>query len=142
MRKLALLLLISIFFIGKGFTQTQQTTKFENNQLRISAQLVDCSDRANGIYIQYQALQFENKTNNELKVDYYKEMWFNEQCFNCEETESNQQYNYNITLQPLQVKKGSCEARKNRSMMVYSKHLDFESKSKLTGFNIRVLNIK
>lgn len=128
------------FFLYSFVLQAGQpsTVYFENAQVRITQQVENCNDEANGTYRQYIFLQFENLTNKKIEVTFKKELWYNDQCTTCEKHSG--EYLMNVALSPKQTVKGSCELRE-RAFSVFSKMLDKTSNSVLSKFELKNIQV-
>jgi len=134
----------SFFFIFFFFAalnvqaKEPRTIYFENNQIRITQQIEECHDEANGTHRQYIFLQFENLTDKSIAVSFKKELWYNEQCTTCEKNSA--EHLMNISLASKETKVGNCEKRET-AYSVFSKMLDKTTNSALTKFELKNIQV-
>jgi len=96
----------------------------------------ECHQPAKGTHIEYIYLRFKNSNTTSVKVQFTKELWYDNKCLTCNSTSS--EYFYQIMLAPGQTKQGVC-GTKDKSLYIYSKMLDFKN-SELSKFTLK--NIK
>ena len=131
-------LLIGTILTTSLFAQKQ--VKLDNDFVKIESIRQDCSDKKNGIYIQYELLTITNKTANSVTLDYINEAWYNGKCTACDLTvDQRKEHQHSVTIPANSSVSGSCEV-KDSGLRVYVKHLDFESESVLEKLDIKIIN--
>lgn len=109
----------------------------ENDQLKIEVMETRCNDIKNGIDNQYILLRFTNKTNHKIKVDYQRELWYNNICLNC--NESSDENHKTIYLETKEVKTGNCSS--DKSLKIFVRMNNNLSDQVLTKFELKELVI-
>ena len=148
-------MLLMMFFISNVSAQKESApesstsamkAKSEDWQLLLSNEFVDVSYRYadcklpnEGIYNEYVYLQIKNKTTKELKTEWNTEYWYKDKCHGCDS--GNIENHKTVFLKPNETIEGSCIKECNRSLMMLSKMLDLDTKSKLSNFNLRGLKV-
>ncbi len=126
---------------------TTSKIKSENWQLLLSNELVEvnykyanCNLPSEGTHHENVYLQIKNKTNTPISCEWNTEYWYNNNCNGC--NNDNIENRKMLVLEAQQTISGECLISSNPALIIFSKKLDFEIKSKLTNFNIRDLKVK
>ena len=101
---------------------------FENKEIEISFKTTLCEDIQNGVSFEYYLIQVKNKTEETLVVNFYLEK---------DKTEENK---IAFVLNPLEVKRGSCDYQPNQLRLFKSEN----STKKIAAskkFNLNNINI-
>ncbi|MDG1911828.1 MAG: hypothetical protein P8I42_03280 [Flavobacteriaceae bacterium] len=101
---------------------------FENKEIEISFKTSLCEDVQNGVSFEYYLIQVKNKTEETLVVNFYLEK---------DKTEENK---IAFVLNPLEVKRGSCDYQPNQLRLFKSEN----STKKIAAskkFNLNNINI-
>lgn len=110
---------------------------FENASLRIDYKYANCDIDSQGIHREQVYLQFANKTDESVVINWDMELHYGDKCFNCES--DNPEMKCSIDLAPNQVISGSCKEVNTPYLVLFSRHLDFESPMVLTQFKLNNL---
>lgn len=116
-----------------------QESVVESNDYKISYEVQDCHDLANGLHRAYALVTFENKTNEEITLHFDMEKYLNGVCRTCNNEDNG--LHHSLTLKPLETISGSCETTESY-LRVFSKHLDFENYSTLTDLKFTNIELK
>ena len=130
------LLLIGIIFVQPA---TAQESVFESDNYKISYEVQDCHDIANGLYRSYALVTFENRTNEEVKISFDLEQYRNGICRSCNNEDNG--LHHSITLSPLETIAGTCETSEPY-LRVFNKHLDLDNYSALTDLKFTNIELK
>ena len=133
--------LFILLFIGIALLQPvmAQESVVESNNYKISYEVQDCHDIANGIHRAYALVSFENKTNEEITLHFDMEKYLNGVCRTCNNEDNG--LHHSLTLKPLETIAGSCETKESY-LRVFSKHLDFENHSTLSDLKFTNIEVK
>jgi len=141
------ILSISILLLG-GASIAQQNTlvksnnwtpKVNNTEVEISYKLADCNFVMEGFHNEYMLVKYKNKTNQNLRLEWKFDYYYNGNCANCNNT--NGEDIYTIELKPGETIEGKCEWPTKRNTMVFSKFLNRNSNAVLTNFEFTNLKI-
>jgi len=125
-----------VVFIQLGFSQDAWQNRYRSADLEINYLSTQCHDEVNNVHKQIIVLQFVNLTDNQLTVNYDKQMWFDGKCTGCDRSPEHQ---FTIKLEPRQTIAGSCENR-NKALHVVAKMLNVKS-TVLTKFEIADIKV-
>ena len=117
-----------ILIIGLYFSAEDWIPYFENKEIEISFKTSLCEDIQNGVSFEYYLIQVKNKTEETLVVNFYLEK---------DKTEENK---IAFVLNPLEVKRGSCDYQPNQLRLFKSEN----STKKVVAskeFNLNNINI-
>jgi hypothetical protein len=68
-------------------------------------------------------LKIENNTNYKKRVSWNNELWYNDECVNCNEN-SNEEYR-DIIIEANNIIEGSCDINTNSTLKIFSKFLNY-----------------
>lgn len=106
---------------------------FENTQLAIYKQTVECNDVSKGIYQEKVFFKFENKTTDKVAVSFDKKTEFSSSIT------SPDQIAYTISLESNESKEGTCSL-KDKTLVTFSRFLNKPDVAKLVS--VEISNIK
>ena len=130
------LLLTGIIFVQPA---TAQESVFESDNYKISYEVQDCHDIANGLHRSYALVTFENRTDEEVKISFDLEQYRNGICRSCNNEDNG--LHHSITLSPLETIAGTCETSE-AYLRVFNKHLDLDNYSTLTDLKFTNIELK
>jgi hypothetical protein len=124
----------TVLFLTSSLSHAQDVWKpyFENSQLIVEYKYSDCHDEANGIHQQKVLLRFLNLTNAAVDVSFQRKTDYGKGYT----TENNQQH---LLLPAKGEKEGNC-SEKDKSLFIFSKHLNMEGRS-LRKFELNNINV-
>ncbi len=129
----AILLAFSIFsFIPK---LNEWKTYFENDQIKIESSILSCDKPSMDIHNDYVILKVTNKTDKVIDVSFKKELYYNEICTSCEDSE---EFITKISIQPNQILEANCDS-KTKDLKIF--HSNKNSKKILTKFELKNITI-
>jgi len=135
MKKKLLVFALFCSFSLIGFAQSNSwVTYFNNSDLTINTTYSDCHFPEKGVHNQYILIKLENHSNQDLKVSYGIDTWYNDKKANPDLKEYNFTIPANSSLSP------SCNDLQN-GLFVFSKMLEPKAKSVLSKFRITNLRI-
>lgn len=150
MKKIVLIspiILLSIFVIGLVSLQTNQTSElmsnailFENNQIKFETKLVEFKEPNRSVINNFLVFTVTNKTDENIKVTYEKEAFYNEKCYSCGSSEAQ----FTIILGENEIKTGDCSNRNDKSLKTFHSFKTGESNSILTNLilkNVKIIKI-
>ena len=117
-----------ILLTGLYYSTEDWIPYFENKEIEISFKTTLCEDIQNGVSFEYYLIQVKNKTEETLVVNFYLEK---------DKTEENK---IAFVLNPLEVKRGSCDYQPNQLRLFKSEN----STKKIAAskkFNLNNINI-
>lgn len=117
-----------ILLTGLYYSTEDWIPYFENKEIEISFKTSLCEDVQNGVSFEYYLIQVKNKTEETLVVNFYLEK---------DKTEENK---IAFVLNPLEVKRGSCDYQPNQLRLFKSEN----STKKIAAskkFNLNNINI-
>lgn len=116
-----------------------QESVVETNDYKISYELQDCHDIANGLHRSYALVTFENKTNEEVTIFFDLEKYRNGVCRSCNNEDNG--LHHSIILSSLETITGTCETSEP-FLRVFNKHLDLDNHSTLTDLKFTNIELK
>jgi hypothetical protein len=124
---------------GKKIKSSSWQTFKSTDQFEINYRYADCTLPSNGTSYENIYLQFVNKTDQLIQIEWNGEHWYNGKCNGCEpgKTENHK----TIVLNPNQTIEGSCTTSCDHALIITSKMLNRESRSELTDFNLRDITV-
>lgn len=126
------LFLVSLLFAMPSIAADWQIY-FENTQLAIYKQTVECNDDSKGIYQEKVFFKFENKTADKVGVSFDKKTEFSLS------KAPSDQIAYAITLESKETKEGSCNL-KDKTLVTFSRFLNKPELARLVS--VEISNIK
>lgn len=111
---------------------------FENTQLTIYKQTVECHDESKGLYQEKVFFKFENKSSENINVSFDKITVFSTS------KATSDQVTYSVTLGNKESKEGSCGI-KDKSLVTFSRFLNKPAVARLQSVeisNIKIQTIK
>ncbi len=140
-------LLISSPFLSKSFGQIE-SWKNRNWQPLASGEGIEyyykydeCDDAKTGDKIEEIIIKVTNTTNKNLQISWDLEKWYNETCFGCKESDTDN--HFTITLKAGESVNGSCETRVSRKdLVIFSMYLNRENPTVFTKCNIKNITVK
>jgi uncharacterized protein YcfL len=111
---------------------------YSTDQITIRYRYSECK-LANGSNNENVYLQVVNKTNEPLNIKWNTEYWYNGKCNGCES--GNLENQQSIHLKPMETTEGTCSEKNSNSLRILSKMLGAGSKSELTDFNLKDIEI-
>lgn len=143
-----LLVFVALIITSYSFAQDNSlrkvyewTTFFENEFVRIDYKYGDCHIPEQGLHQERVYLQFTNKTSGALALSWQLQLKYGERCYNCNGINSELQFD--LKLNPNETVAGGCELKADNKLIIFSKHLDFESATPpLSSFLLKELEYK
>ena len=123
----------NLFFANLDF-DTQQSQIYEQNGIKIIANLQKCNDPAIGMEKDYIFLTIENTNSELVKVSLDQQLYFNNQCRTC----LNDEYHFSFLLTSNETIVSSCTLQKIPGLKIF--HGSPWVNEKLTKFEL--INIK
>lgn len=108
-------------------------------QLDIKFRYGECQ-LSNGTNNENVYLQVTNKTKNTLEIEWDTEYWYNGKCNGC--AGKNTENHKSIILNPMETREGTCSEKGTNALKIFSKMLGNGTKSELTDFYLRDIEIK
>jgi hypothetical protein len=126
--------------------QAQQINKpsdwqvyYENNEVRVEYKYQSCNLPWEGSHNENVYLKFVNKTTTLITVSWRNELWYNGKCHGCD---GNIEFKNQLQLSPGSTQQGSCSTSSPKELVILSKLLNVESKTKLSGFDLKDVTVK
>lgn len=143
MKKLLFGTCIWFIFCSLSYAEGEKWTSLvKNESIEIQTQTLLCDRPDQGTSNEYRYIKVINLTNKKIKVQFDKEIWFNNECHTC--GRESEEYTVTVTLNPKQETAGNCNDGE-RALEVFSRMPSGGTTSVLTGFkanNIRVTEIE
>jgi uncharacterized protein YcfL len=138
----------SLILLSSSFVITENEPKkrsadwqllYSTGQIDVRYRYSECS-LANGSNNENVYLQIVNKTAGTIKVEWNTEYWYNGKCNGCES--GNMENHKSVSLKPMETKEGTCSENCESPLRIFSKMLGSGTKSELTDFNLKDIEIK
>jgi hypothetical protein len=102
--------IISLLLSVSSFAPSPNDWKiyFENETIKIESSLFSCDKPSDDIHNKYIILKVTNKTDKNIEVSFYQELWYNQICTTCTKM---QEFETKINLQPNEVQKADCDSK-------------------------------
>lgn len=137
-RFFTILLCCCIIYTHSTAQSSGSEIQFENNQVSISTETLDCIDASKGTAKQCLSLIVSNKLDQPISVSFKREMWYGSKCLNC--NSDSKEYISQIELGANETKTGDCSSSKQ--LLIFSKMLELKGVRELTHFEIKNINIQ
>lgn len=109
---------------------------FQNDQVKIETNTQTCSNAQAGTSNNYILLRISNKTNQEVEVSFFKELWYNDVCSNCN---GGDEAKTSIVLKANETVEGSCTSGLKELKIFHS--MPNGSKRTLNKFDIKNVTV-
>jgi uncharacterized protein YcfL len=139
---------VSLILLSSSFTINDNEPKkrsadwqlfYSNAQIDVRYRYSECN-LANGSNNENVYLQIINKTENPINVEWNTEYWYNGKCNGCES--GNMENHKSVSLKPMETKEGTCSENCENPLKIFSKMLGSGTRSELTDFNLKNIEIK
>ena len=130
---------LSSFSLVDNEKNTYWKVLYESSDLMIKYKYGECHMPADGIHKEQVFLQFVNRRGEDIKVDYDKELWYNDRCTTCD-SDGNENHQ-SLVLKAGETAEGSCDNHRNKAYNIVSKVLAPGAKSVLTDFKLNQIKI-
>ena len=126
-------LIISFFLLSNSHQLDEWNNYYQSDEFIISSKSFQCIDEINGTDHNYILFRFENKTDEEITISYKQELWYDNQCANCES--SSAEHIKTITLRPKEIIEGDCTSKSN--LKIFQNMPSGLTKRALTKFELK-----
>ncbi len=107
--------------------------------VQITSSQIRCTSTKNGTDNSYISLSLENTTDKQVTVSFYKQLWYNNNCINCNET--SEEYLVQQTLSPYEKMEGNC-TKENMQLLIFHSMPKHLSKNTLTKHKLIDIQVK
>jgi len=128
----------TIFSLLLGGSSLFAQKSIDQNGIKISTAPLHCDVPSEGYEADLIALTITNTTNEIKTISYSFELYYDNNCATC----GHDEYLYSQTLQPLQTLQGICLDRNNMGLTIFDHMPAHLTKTTLTDFNIKNVNVQ
>lgn len=136
---LSIVFLMNNISIAGNEKNYEWKTVYETGDLIINYKYGECHIPADGLHQEQVFLQFINHTDKEIKVDYDKELWYNNKCITC--NSDGLENHHTLILKPGETAEGSCDNHRDKAFNIVSKVIAPGAKSVLTDFKLNDIKV-
>ena len=122
------------------FGQESEITgiQFENEEISISTDFLDCVSNSNGTAKQYLNISVENNLNSPVEVSFHKELWYGGACVNCGNLTD--EYLVELKLEAGETVSSDCESSKH--LKIFFKMLELKNVRQLSHYELKNITVK
>ncbi|MFO8054794.1 MAG: hypothetical protein R6U19_06480 [Bacteroidales bacterium] len=151
MKRILTVVFITSVFLGLSLSSVQAqdadwSLYKEADGVEIYQKSTNCHDPSEGYHRRHVLLKFVNTTDQDVRVSWFTELWYNGECNTCHEPE-NPEYYFSVELQAGETKEGRCDLAQGKTLKIFETTINEDGErpqqdiAKLTDFSLNNIQV-